>query len=389
MQHITTYVDLLIQLMGLHGHTAIAARHILLVLAAIIVSSLAGIICHRVLMPLVLKITRRTSTKLDDVLLNERVLLAACRLVPAVVLWKLLPLCFYQYPSLRDLLGRLTAIYITVMSVKLSTTFISSLRPLLARASQSTQQYFHSFFGVMKIIMVFIGAIVIISILINKSPGTLIAGLGATSAVLMLVFQDTIKGLVAGIRLTSNNMLHKGDWITVPKAGADGTVEEMSLTTVKIRNFDNTIVTVTPQTLVDDSFKNWLGMQQSDGRRCSRKVYFDFRSIEPVGQRLGKLIEAGYVKKGEALEQDINLTLFRRYTESYLRGLDTVNDEMTVLVHQTEPTTTGLPVEFYFFLYDKDWEGYERKLGDIFEHIYATAPAFGLKIYQQEIKIEN
>lgn len=389
MEQITTYVDWLIELIGLHGHTAMVSRHLLLVLAAIIVSSATGVICHRVVMPIVLRITRRTATKLDDILLNERVLLAVCRLMPAIVLWKLLPLCFFQYPSLRDLLGRLTAIYITVMSVKLSTTFITSLRPLISRAGQSTQQYFNSFFGVLKIIMVFIGGIVIVSILINKSPGTLIAGLGATSAVLMLVFQDTIKGLVAGIRLTSNSMLHKGDWITVPKAGADGTVEEMSLTTVKIRNFDNTIVTVTPQALVDDSFKNWVGMQQSGGRRCSRKVWFDFRSIAPVGDRLDGLEKAGYAQKGEAKPGDINLTLFRRYIERWLRGLPTVNAGMTVLVHQLEAGTTGLPIEFYFFLFDKDWEGYERKLGDIFDHIYAAAPAFGLKVYQQEIDLRS
>ena len=186
---------------------------------------------------------------------------------------------FYQYPTVRELLARLTAIYITVMSVRLATVFINSFKELDSSHRSSTQQYFHSFCGVLKILMIFIASVVVVAIVIDKSPLKLFAGLGATSAILMFVFKDTIEGLVAGIRLTSNNMLHKGDWITVASAGANGIVEEMTLTTVKVRNFDNTIITVSPTSLVNGSFQNWLGMQQSDGRRVNRVVYYDFRSV--------------------------------------------------------------------------------------------------------------
>ena len=179
-------------------------------------------------------------------------------------------------------------------------------------------------------------------------------------------------------------MLHKGDWITVPKAGANGIVEDMSLTTVKIRNFDNTIVTVTPQALVDDSFQNWIGMQQGDGRRVNRKVYYDFRSIRLIDERLrNELIEKNYFKAEEINEEMVNLTLYRKYVEKYLGSHLEVNSDMTLMVRQLEATQCGLPVEFYFFLKDKNWVNYEHNMAEIMEHIYALAPVFGLKIYEQ------
>lgn len=383
METIAIYVNDFVKLCGITGNAVPVTRQAIFLVVAVLLAWLSGLLCSRLIMPLILRITAHTNTKLDDVLLNRRVLTAACRIVPAVVIWGALPLALYKYPAARELAARLTAIYITVMSIKLSTVFIDSLKALLKDASSSSQQYFHSFCGVMKIVAAFVGAVVIVSIVINKSPATLIAGLGATSAVLMLVFQDTIKGLVAGVRLTSNNMLHKGDWITVQKAGADGTVEEMTLTTVKVRNFDNTIVTVTPQALVDDSFKNWIGMQTSPGRRVARKVSYDLRTIEPIGEkRVKSLIDNGYFKSEEIDPKDVNLTLFRRYIERYLSSTKTVNDTMTILVHQLEATPTGLPVEFYFFLRAKEWEPYERDLDDIMDHILAVGNSFGLKVYQ-------
>jgi miniconductance mechanosensitive channel len=232
--------------------------------------------------------------------------------------------------------------------------------------------------------MMFFAAIIVVAIIIDRDPIKLFAGLGATSAVLMLVFQDTIKGLVAGIRLTSNDMLHKGDWITVPKAGANGIVEEMTLTTVKIRNFDNTIVTVTPQTLVDDSFQNWIGMQKSQGRRVNRRVYYDFRGIRIVDDALREqLINKKYFKEGEIKPDDVNMTLYRRYVEDYLRRHPMVNTNMTLMVRQFEATQAGLPLEFYFFLKEKSWVEYEHQLAEIMDFIYAITPDFGLLVYEQ------
>ena len=292
----------------------------------------------------------------------------------------------FQFPVVRELLTRITAIYIVVMSVKTVLVFLSAIKDLEGEQRSNKQQYLYSFIGVLRLVMIFVAAIIVVSIIIDKDPMKLFAGLGATSAILMLVFQDTIKGLVAGIRLTSNDMLHKGDWITVPKAGANGTVEEMTLTTVKIRNFDNTIITVTPQTLVDDSFQNWTGMQEGDGRRVKRVVYFDFRSIHVVDEPLRQqLIDKKLVKEEDIKADSVNLTLFRYYIEAYLKKRSDVNAKMTLMVRQLETNQygNGLPLEFYFFLRNKEWIPYEHLLADIMEYIYATAPLFGLSIYQR------
>ena len=384
MENIKIFVEQILELSGLTGNAVPVVRHILLVITAVILAWLAALFCRKLIVPLILKITNKIEVKWAQVLFNRKVLISACNIVPAIVVWQLLPMVFYQYPVVREVLARLTAIYITIMTVRTIVVFIDSFKKLEDERRSSMQQYFHSFCGVLKIILMFLAAIAVVSIIINKSPATLIAGLGATSAILMLVFKDTIEGLAAGIRLTSNEMLHKGDWITVEKAGADGTVEEMTLTTVKIRNFDNTIVTVSPKTLVDDSFQNWIGMQESDGRRAKRKIFFDFRSLSPItDEQRQQLIEKKYFKLEEIKEGDINMTLFRQYMEKYLASREDVNADMTLMVRQLEATSTGMPVELYFFIRNKEWVVFEHTVAEIMEYTYATAKDFNLKIYQQ------
>lgn len=386
MENIKIWVENLISMMGIKGDMIPITRHILLVLVAILLAAIAGLLCRKILVPIIMRITAKTEAKWDDVLFNKKVLMSACHIVPAIVIWWLLPLVFFQFPVVKELLTRITAIYIVVMSVKTVLVFLSAIKDLEGEQRTNKQQYLYSFIGVLRLVMIFVAAIIVVSIIIDKDPMKLFAGLGATSAILMLVFQDTIKGLVAGIRLTSNDMLHKGDWITVPKAGADGTVEEMTLTTVKIRNFDNTIITVTPQTLVDDSFQNWTGMQEGDGRRVKRVVYFDYRSIHVVDEPLRQqLIDKKLVREEDIKADSVNLTLFRYYIEAYLKKRSDVNANMTLMVRQLETSQygNGLPVEFYFFLKNKEWIPYEHLLADIMEYIYATAPLFGLSIYQR------
>ncbi|MCR4853795.1 MAG: mechanosensitive ion channel family protein [Prevotella sp.] len=383
MDAVKIWVEDLIGLTGLTGDLVPILRHVVLALIAILLATLAGLLCRKLLVPLVKKVTARTEARWDEVLFNERVLVSACHIVPAIVVWLLLPLVFYQFPTVRELVARATAIYITVMVVRTVFVFLGSFKDLDEGRRSSSQQYFYSFIGVLKIIMVVIATIIVVGIVINRNPLTLLAGLGATSAVLMLIFQDTIKGLVAGIRLTSNDMLHVGDWITVPKAGADGTVEEMTLTTVKIRNFDNTIITVTPQTLVDDSFQNWIGMQEGEGRRVNRAVYYDFRQIRRIDAELRQqLVDKGYFKETDIKVGDVNMTLYRRYMEQYLRSHPLVNPNMTLMVRQLDATQSGLPVEFYFFLKEKSWEAYEQQLAEILDYIYAVTPDFGLLVYE-------
>ncbi len=383
MEKIRITVEHLVSLCGIPDGYVPLARHLVLVVVAVILSALAGWLC-RCFIPLIHKVTAKTSNGWDDALLNERVLRSACSIVPAVVIWQLLPMVFYEYPVAREVLARLTAIYITVMMTRTGIVFIDSFKLLEGDTRTARQQYLYSFCGVLKIVLFFIAAIVVVSIAINQSPATLLAGLGAASAVTMLVFQDTIKGLVAGIRLTSNDMLRKGDWITVPSAGANGTVEEISLTVVKVRNFDNTIVTVTPQVLVDGSFQNWKGMREGAGRKQARKVYFDFGSVSLVDDGTKQqLVADGFATKEEVQGQVANVTLYRQYVERWLASQPSVVSDMTILVRQAEATQAGMCLEFVFWLQEKSGPEYERATSLIMEYIYAAARQFGLTIYQQ------
>jgi miniconductance mechanosensitive channel len=366
MEEIQTWIEQLVEACGVTGDAVNFVTHGILVVVAFALAFLAGWLCRKLLIPLVLKLTSKTEARWDDVMLSERVLLSACSIVPAVVIWQLLPWTFYDFPVIREMLARLTAIYITVMSARTVIVFTDSLKQLESKSQRSArQQYMHTLCGVLKIIVIFIAVIVVVAIIIDKNPATLFAGLGAASAILMLAFQDTIKGLVAGIRLTSNDMLHVGDWITVPSAGANGRVEDITLTTVKVRNFDNTIVTVAPQTLVDGSFQNWIGMEQNQGRKQSRRIYFDFRSIH--------------------LDDDgtANITKFRKHLEQWLRDNPKVMADKNPLVRQAEASQGGCCLELTFWLYAQAWNDFEHDTADIMEYVFAASNNYGLRIYQQ------
>ena len=372
--------------MGATETSSVYLTDAMLVIFTLLLSWLSFVVCHRLVVPITGKITSKTDVEWDDVLLNERTLRKACLIVPAIVVSMFIPNIFVRMPDMMELLERLTGIYITVMSTRLAIEVINSLKMLDSDVQSAHHQYLHTFCGVLKIVVVFLSVIVIVSIVINRNPLTLLAGLGATSAILMLVFKDTISGLVAGVRLTSNDMLHKGDWITVEKAGVNGTVEEITLTTVKVRNFDNTIVTITPQTLVDDSFQNWKPMQEGDGRRVMRRIYIDFRSIRLVTPELRQSLISRQYFSEEEIPTEVNLTLFRHWADSYLASHPLVNSDMTHMVRQLEATQQGLPVEFYFFLKEKEWKTWENQKDEILERLYAAMQDFDLSIYQLGIR---
>ena len=369
-------IESLIGWMGLPGDYVPAVRYAILVVLAFILAWLAGWLCRTFVVPVLLKITSKTEAKWDDVIFSRRVLLSACHIIPAIVIWLLLPLVFFEYPKVEDIVGRLTAIYFTVMMVRTVIVFIDSFKLLENGQRSSKQQYLYSICGVLKILMIFISVIVVVAIIINKNPATLFAGLGAASAILMLAFQDTIKGLVAGIRLTSNDMLHIGDWITVPSAGANGKVEEIALTMVKVRNFDNTVVTLSPQSLVDGSFQNWQGMMENEGRKQVRRVYYDYSSIVTENP------EAPDSPDKRPLVTT-NITRFRHDIEQWLSQHPKTIDSRPCLVKQAEtPQATGCCLEFIFWLKAQDAITYEHDTSDIMEYIYAAGAEYGLKIFQ-------
>ena len=386
MEEIRLWAESLMQSSGISTTGAVYVTDAILVAVTLFLSWIAFTLCHRLVVPITVKLTEKTDMKWDDVLLNEHTLRKACLIVPAIVVWMFIPHIFFRSPEIEEILERLTAIYITLTSTKLALEVVNSLKLLDVDERSAHHQYLHTFCGVLKIVVWFLSVIVIVAIIVNRNPLTLLAGLGATSAILMLVFKDTISGLVAGIRLTSNEMLHKGDWITVEKAGINGTVEEITLTTVKVRNFDNTIMTITPQTLVDDSFQNWKPMQEGEGRRVARRVYFDFHSICVITPDIRQTLISRHYFTEEEIKEEVNLTLFRRWADRYLASHPLVNADMTHMVRQLEATQKGLPVEFYFFLREKEWKTWENQKDEILERLYAAVEDFGLSLYQLGIR---
>ncbi|GAB6976931.1 mechanosensitive ion channel family protein [Prevotella falsenii] len=383
MEIINTFIENFLLSLGLEGTTVAIVRYVLMIIVAFLLAGLSGYISRKFIVPLIIKLVSKTNIEWDDILFDRSVLYTACNIVPAVVIWELLPKVFFQYPLVEDVLMRLTAIYIAINATRLILQIVDRLRFLDKRQGSSGSQYLKSFLGVLKIIVIFITVIVVISILFKKNPMTLIAGLGATSAILMLVFKDTIEGLVAGIRLTSNEMVHVGDWITVLGTPVDGNVVDITLTTVKVRQFDNTFTTVSPLTLVNGSFKNWKGMQDSGMRQVSKKIYFDVRSIRLLNDETRQnLTSKNMVSPKEMEGEVVNIGLFRHYIETYLKKRNDVNKSATLMVRQLEATQNGLPIELYFFLSTTEWVNYEQKTSDILEHVYAYANEFGLQVYE-------
>lgn len=242
------------------------------------------------------------------------------------------------------------------------------------------------FVQVLQVLLFFIGGIVIIAVLVNKSPMTLFAGLGASAAVLMLVFKDSILGFVAGVQLSANDMLRIGDWIQLPNGVANGTVEEITLNTVKIRNWDETISTVPPYTLVNNSFQNWRGMQESGGRRVNKNIYLDMTTLKFCTPEDLDAIRKNVPLMADYQPRKGKCPLTRSFTVFILNAiccsLPVVNQDMDLIISQKEPTTYGVPIQVYFFSRNKVWREYERIQSDIFDHLLAIVGKFDLKLYQ-------
>lgn len=348
------------------------------------------LVCRRLLIPAIRKVTNKTNFKWDDIVLNNAMLKDMSRLVPPILLAILLPIIFMPFSEVLDFLLRVNYIYLVVVVAKLICTFLASLYDLSLHHERLKNHSLQSVYQMLKVLIICVALIIVVSILINKNPGYILTALGASAAVLMLVFKDMIVGLVAGVQLSVNDMLRPGDWIAMPKYGADGDVIEVSLTTVKVQNWDKTITTIPPYALVSDSFQNWRGMQESGGRRVKRAVYIDMRSIQFCTEDQMKEFEAkGWFDGVERVDGfPVNLHIFRNYLEKYLRNHPRVNQDMTIMVRQLQPTAQGLPLELYFFSAGTDWVPYEQLQSEIFEHVFAMLPTFGLRIFQSPMGID-
>ena len=354
------------------------------VATCILLLYLTDLICRKAIVPLANKITRRTSSRWDDILLNSDVLTNIFRIFPPIIMLALLPYMLEHDSIIYFWSAKVIAIYITAISIKISFSILNALYDISNQNPRLRNRTLKGVFQMFKIIAICVGAIIIISIVIDKNPSNVLTGLGAMAAVLMLVFKDPIMGLVAGVQLSANDMLRPGDWITLPKHDADGEVVEVTLTTVKVQNWDKTITTIPPYALVSESFQNWRGMFDSGGRRIKRSIYIDMNSISfctPEQQK--RFGERGWLKGLEEHDEAIvNLTVLRNYLDIYLRSNKRVNQEMTLMIRQLQPTAQGLPLELYFFSANTAWVAYEHLQADIFEHIIAMLPEFGLKVFQ-------
>ena len=340
-------------------------------------------ICRKLIIPAVRRITSKTESKWDDHLLNDGVLNDLCLFIAPLVVYTLMPLALPE-GTILDFLMKFCRIYIIAVVMKFLCSVISSLYTMSSENDKLKNHSMKGFYQMLKLAVICIGSILMVSALIDKDPIVLLTGLGAGTAILMLVFQDTIKGFVAGIQLIANDMLRPGDWITIPKYGADGDVMEVTLTTVKVRNWDKTIITVPPYALVNDSFQNWRGMFETGGRRVKRSINIDMNTVRfCTSKEMDEFRKYDWMEGFEATgKEEVNLYIFRHYVEFYLRNHPRVNSEMIMTVRQLQPTAQGLPIELYFFSADTRWLNYERLQAEAFDHVLATLDIFGLKAFQ-------
>ena len=378
------------------------------VLAVVILSLIANAIAKKVILRTVEYLIEKSENTYDDILLETRVFARVSHLAPALVFYMAGSIEFADNPDhlLGVIMTRGAMIYMVVVIARVLSALLNTVGAIYQRFDISRQRPIKGIIQAVKVVVFLCALILVIASLIDKSPLILFSGLGAVTAVLLLVFKDAILGFVAGVQLASNNMIVPGDWISVPKCGADGDVIDVTLTTVQVQNWDKTITYVPIYKLVSDAFTNWRGMTNSGGRRIKRAIKIDLNTVRfcdsEMLQRLSHfhLLEDylkekreqidSYNKKNDLdMDHDINarrltnLGTFRAYIAAYLNDNPNIHKEMTFLVRQLEPTTTGLPMEIYVFSKDQRWAHYEGIQGDIFDHLLAVIGEFGLAVYQE------
>ena len=375
------WTDLLLGWLGVTSDTGGWDRWIafLLVLLFVVLFDFA---CRLVIVRGVRRLVARTRAVWDDTLFSVRVLRCACHILSAVLLAVVLPIVFEERSGVRVVVMRLMQSYVVISVFRFIDALLYAAFRIAASRPAWQNKPIKGLRQTAQGIALLVCTILVVSILIGKSPAILLTGLGASAAIVMLIFRDSILGFVSGIQLSANDMLQVGDWISVPKYGADGTVEEVSLTTVKIRNWDNTIVMLPPYLLTSDSFQNWRGMQLSGGRRVMRSVSIDMTSVRFCIEAYNAAHGIGPGERRINGLHQTNLGVFRAYLVRYLRQEVPVNRSMTLMVRQMQPTETGLPMQLYFFTDTVVWEDYEGIQSDVFDHVLAVIPAFDLRVFQ-------
>lgn len=386
---------------GVNQKFTLYLSNIIAVIIIIIISLVVDTIVRKVLLKYLQAYVNKTKVKWDDILLDGKILQRLAHIVPIGIIHASAPL----FPTYQLWIEKISFSFIVIIILLSVNKLFDAINEIYSSYEISKTRPIKGYLQVIQIILYTISIIILISILIDRSPWFLLSGIGAATAIIILIFQNSILGLVASIQITSNNMLQIGDWIEMSKYGADGDVLEISLHTVKIQNFDKTITTIPTHALLSESFRNWRGMQQSGGRRIKRSIYLDMTSIKFCNEEmLKKFEEIQYIKeylKNKRKEIDkynkdyninnsnivngrrlTNIGIFRIYIESYLKNHPKISKNMIHIVRQLQPSENGLPIELYAFTNKTEWIEYEGIQADIFDHILAVVPEFDLRIYQ-------
>lgn len=354
------------------------------ILAIVLFAYLVDLFFSKVIVPIIRKVTEKTKAEWDDIFFDDKVCSSFSRILPAIILTAALPFAIDGVWGV--LIARFTLVYIIVTTCRFLTAIIRAIFNLFVHKKEEKAQSLGGIRQTFVIIVWIIGAILIAAVIIDRNPAYLLTGLGAAATILMLVFQDSIKGLVAGIQLSFQDMVRVGDWIEMPSRNANGVVTEITLNTIKVQNWDNTIATVPPYSLMQESFLNWRGMQESAGRRLSRSFNVDVHTIrflttKEVSDCIAKQqLPAEAAKRGNTVT---NLEAFRYTMEQHLRHNHDVNPELTFMVRTLEMGSEGVPVELYAFSHTKDWVPYEHIQAQLIEFALASLSQFGLRAYQR------
>ena len=357
----------------------------LLLAGVVLLSWLAAKLFRCLIIPTLQRLSQRTKATWDDYLFNDRMMRSMARLIPPIIWYMLLGAVLYDMPVALDIARKACLIYLIVVALMLVSVFLDTLREISDEHETLRNRPLQGIYQMIKLLSVSVGCILVVSILIGRDATTILAGLGASAAVLMLIFRDSILGLVAGVQLSANDMLRPGDWITMQKYGADGYVTEVTLTTVKIQNFDKTITTIPPYALVSDSFQNWRGMRETGGRRIKRSLFIDASTVRfCTADELAALRRKGLLDTEAATDGQpvVNLSVFRDYIRRCMKRNPGLHPDLMQMVRMLQPTPEGLPLEVYCFTRTTEWIAYEALQSEIFDHLLAVLPEFGLRLYQ-------
>lgn len=390
---------------GISSESLIYLKLILLLVAGFILSYITWLIAKKLVDQGLSRIFKRTRTQWDDVLMEKKVFDTLAHIAPALVIKFIAPLVLFDFPKLLPWVYRLSNLYILIVIILVINSFLNAILIFLREVPSFKDKPIDSYFQLTRIVLYIIGIVFSLSILMGKTPLFFLSAFGAMTAVLLLIFRDTILGLVASVQISSNDMIRVGDWISVPKHSADGAVVKIDLLTVKVQNWDKTYTTVPTYSFISDSFTNWRGMQESGGRRIKRSLQININSIRfctpEMTERYKKFeLIAGYIKQREVEikeynkqhnidktelingRQMTNVGVFRNYLESYLKNLKTLRQDLGIMVRQLPPSEQGVPIEIYCFAATTVWADYEGIQADIFDHIFAAVSSFDLEIFQ-------